>query len=76
MKTVTCSYNGVEYELIDAPLWWHDAGLTQTATGYGAKLTTRYKVNIGGKSRRVYITCFSNAASLWVVIDGAKWCLS
>jgi hypothetical protein len=37
----------------------------QTATGYGRKLTTRYKVEFEGKKRRIYCTCFSNSGSLW-----------
>jgi hypothetical protein len=58
--------------LIDAPLWWHLKGLSQTATGYGRKLTTRYKVNYAGRMRRVYATCFSNAASHWIIVKNVK----
>jgi hypothetical protein len=52
-------------ELSDCPLPWHDSGLQQTATGYGAKLTTAWKINYCGKLYRVYATCYSNAASHW-----------
>lgn len=59
--------------LIDAPLWWHDKGLQQTASGYGSKLTTRYKVEFEGKQRRIYCTCFSNSGSLWFTAKGKKY---
>ena len=71
-KTVLCSTDGAEYPLYDFPLWWHEKGLQQTATGYGLKLTTRYKVLFAGKLRRVYCTQISNTGSLWVVVDGVK----
>ena len=59
--------------LIDAPLWWHDKGLMQTATGYGAKLTTRYKIEFEGKQRRIYCTQYSNSGSLWFMSKGKKY---
>ena len=59
-------------DTIDAPLWWHEQGLTQTATGYGAKLTTRRKIRYKGRLRRVYATCFSNVASCWIQVKGEK----
>lgn len=63
---------GVDYPLFDAPLWWHEKGLQQTASGYGLKLTTRYKVLFAGRFRRVYCTQISNAGSLWVSVGGVK----
>lgn len=62
--------NSVTFE--DRPLWWHLQGLQQTATGYGRRLTTRYKVRYEGRLYRVYATCFSNVASNWIVAKGAK----
>ena len=61
-----------ECEVKDAPLWWHLAGLSQTASGYGRKLVSRRKVYYRGRWRRVYITQWSNAGSAWVVVDGAR----
>lgn len=58
--------------MVDSPLWWHKAGLQQTATGYGRKLTTRYKVQFEGKLYRVYATCYSNVASHWFTVKGEK----
>lgn len=59
-------------KIVDSPLWWHSGGLTQTATGYGAKLTTRRKAIIGGRAYRIYATCYGNAASCWVMVKGEK----
>lgn len=56
----------------DSPLWWHKQGLTQTVTGYGLKLTTRYKVAFKGRWYRVYATCISNVASHWIMSQGRK----
>lgn len=43
----------------------HRLGLEQTRSGYGAKLTTHYKILFNGKLYRVYATCHSNVASHW-----------
>jgi len=57
-------------DLIDSPLDWQKRGLQQTATGYGSKLTTTWKINFNGKIRRLYATCFGNAASVWFKVQG------
>lgn len=57
-------------DLIDAPLWWHKQGLQQTASGYGRKLTQRYKISFNGKEYRLYTTIFSNAGSTWFKVKG------
>ena len=58
--------------LIDAPLAWQARGLQETATGYGCKLTTRYKVEHNGKLRRVYASCYGNSSSLYIVTHGRR----
>lgn len=60
-------------ELIDSPLWWHRQGLSQTSSGYGRKLTSRYKISFEGKNYRLYTTCFSNAGSTWFIAKGNKY---
>ena len=61
------------YELIDRPLWWHLKGLSQTASGYGSKLTTSRCVRLpDGRVRRVYAICWSNAASCYVTLNGKR----
>ena len=59
-------------DLIDAPLDWQRRGLSQTASGYGAKLTTSRKISFDGKLYRVYCTCYGNAGSCWFVAKGRK----
>ena len=60
-------------DLIESPLVWQKLGLQQTASGYGAKLTTQYKAPFNGKQYRVYATCFSNAATLWFKAKGKRY---
>lgn len=67
--------NYTEREFYYSPLWWHEKGLTQTASGYGRKLTTPYKVEYMGKKRRVYALCFSNVASLYVIVKNKSYFL-
>lgn len=62
----------IEAKLIDAPLWWHTAGLSKTRSGYGTKIETRHKVNYLGKDRRVYINIYSNSGSCYVMVKGEK----
>jgi hypothetical protein len=59
-------------QLIDEPLDWQKRGLQQTATGYGAKLTSRYKINFEGKLYRLYVTQYGNAGSTWFRVRGRK----
>lgn len=59
-------------ELIDAPTDWQKQGLQQTATGYGAKLMTRYKIAFNGKLYRVYATNYGNSGSMWFTVRGRK----
>ena len=62
--------------LIEAPLAWQVRGLSETATGYGSKLTTRYKVEHNGKLRRVYASCYGNCGSIYIVEHGKRICLN
>jgi hypothetical protein len=58
--------------LIDAPLEWQVKGLCETATGYGSKLTTRYKIEHNGKLYRVYASCYGNCSSLYIMEHGKR----
>ena len=60
-------------ELIDAPLWWQKQGLSQTRSGYGSKLTMRYKINFNGKLYRLYCTCYSNNGTVWFVANNVRY---
>ena len=69
-------YNG-EWIQRYQPLWWHRQGLSQTVSGYGARLTSAYiAVLPDGRKRRIYMTQHSNTGSLWIVIDGRRLYLS
>lgn len=52
-------------ELVHAPMWWHLKGLSETASGYGRKLNSGYKISFEGRLYRVYTTIFSNSGSNW-----------
>ena len=62
----------VEREFVEALLPWQKQGLQQTATGYGARLNTGFKVMYAGKMRRVYCICYSNAGSMYVMVKGKR----
>ena len=50
-----------------APMAHHLAGLTWTATGYGARIPTPYMVRVNGKTwRRVYCRIYSNIGTLFI----------
>lgn len=59
-------------ELIFDPPAWMKAGLRQTASGYGMKLNSGYKIDFNGKLYRVYATCISNVASNWFTTKGKR----
>ncbi len=46
----------------------------QAETGYGSKITTDIVLKFAGENckRRVYATCYSNAASHWILYNGEK----
>ena len=60
------SFATIAVDLKDAPLWWHEKGLQQTASGYGSRLTTPYMVRFNDKWRRVYCIQYSNAGILYI----------
>jgi hypothetical protein len=56
----------------DKPLWYHLQGLSQTASGYGRKLTTTHRVKVDGRWHRVYVCQYSNAGTAYIV-KGGDW---
>jgi hypothetical protein len=58
--------------LFDCPLWYHTRGLSQTASGYGRKLTTSFCMHFNGNLHRVYCCCFSNSGTCYIVSKGRK----
>lgn len=78
MQTVTLTDLVTYHEnipLIEAPLAHHKQGLQYTASGYGAKIPTRYKVRFNGRLYRVYATCYGNVSTSWIVANGCQWWL-
>lgn len=57
-------------DLVEEPLPWQTAGLQQTASGYGAKLTMPYKIHYEGKLYRLYCTQYSNVGTVWFKVKG------
>ena len=49
-----------------APMAHHLAGLTWTASGYGARIPMPYMVQVCGKWRRVYCRIYSNIGTLFI----------
>jgi hypothetical protein len=70
----TVTYQNAPYTVTIDQLWWHKQGLRQTATGYGRKLTTEYKITLPGHPRvyRVYAICYSNVASFYILRGGKR----
>jgi hypothetical protein len=61
------------YEKLYRPLWWHKHGLQQTASGYGCKLTSSTCIKLAdGRIRRVYVTCYSNVGSAWIILGNER----
>lgn len=59
-------------DLVLSLLPWQKRGLQQTASGYGRKLTSSWKINFCGKLYRVYFTVISNSGSTWFISKGKK----
>lgn len=59
-------------DLIDSPLWWHERGLSYTASGYGRKIPTRNKIRHNGRLKRIYCCIFSNAGTCYI-LDKGEW---
>lgn len=59
-------------DLVDAPMWYHNRGLTETATGYGMRLNSGLKIHFNGRLYRIYVTIFSNVGSSWFMTRGRK----
>lgn len=49
-----------------AYLWWQDAGLSYTASGYGRRIPTCYQVHVNGRWRRVYCSIRSNIGTCYI----------
>lgn len=64
--TITVGFSTMTVDSKIAPLWWHDKGLSYTASGYGKRIPTRYMVRFNDKWRRVYCCIYSNAGTCYI----------
>jgi hypothetical protein len=60
-------------EWIKSPLYHHIHNLQETASGYGSRLTTQWKVRIGKRWFRVYLRIFSNIGSTYICRRGHQY---
>lgn len=60
----------VEHTL--APMYHHTRGLSYTATGYGSKIPTQYKVKYEGRLYRVYCHIYSNSGTCYIISKGEQ----
>jgi hypothetical protein len=43
----------------------------RTADGYGSKIPTRHMIQYAGRWRRVYVMCYGNVGTAYIVVNGA-----
>src|SRR5574343_490810 len=60
------SFCTIKCDAKEMPLWWHEKGISFTASGYGLRIPSPYMVRFNGKWRRVYICQISNAGSAFI----------
>ena len=53
----------------DQPAYGH------TVSGYGGKIPTRHMIRYAGRWRRVYVMCYSNSGTAYVIVNGANLAL-
>jgi hypothetical protein len=70
VATLTLDVDGVPTPAARRPLWWHTAGKTYTASGYGSRIPTQYVVRLDKRWRRVYCCIHSNIGTCYV--EGPK----
>ena len=67
-------FSGANVKRVELP--WQRAGLTYTATGYGDKIPTRYKVWAGHVWQRVYCCIYSNIGTCYIIRKGERTVVS
>jgi len=65
-ESFTRDDNGETLNAHYVPLWYHEQGLSQTASGYGKKLKTVYKVENKNRLYRVYTDVVSNSNVIYI----------
>jgi hypothetical protein len=59
-------FRTVEAEWKESPIWWHDFGLSYTASGYGRRIPSPYMVRHNGRWRRVYVCQYGNVGTAYI----------
>ena len=59
-------------ELIYNPPDWMKRGLTETTTGYGARLNSGYSISYNFRLHRIYLSCYGNSGSAWFKVKDRK----
>lgn len=54
-------------DLIFDPPAWMKMGLQETASGYGKRLNSGYKISFNGRKYRVYVCIFSNSGTSYFI---------
>lgn len=72
MKTVLVNMLNVVDAKISM-LEWQKQGLQYTTTGYGKKIPSRYQVKIDSRWYRVYVVCYSNSGTCYIVKNGKNY---
>lgn len=71
-----CQYG--DYQVVSTPtprigFGWAQRMKGQDEMGYGQKIHSDYSIRFQGRIHKVYITCFSNVSSWWVMSHGQKY---
>jgi len=59
-------------QLIDNPPDWLRRGRQQTPSGYGRKLNSGRSIHFNGRLHRIYVICFSNSGTAYIISKGRK----
>lgn len=62
----------LQTDLAYVPTWRMKQGISETRTGYGAKLNSGYFIRYEGKPYRIYVTIFSNVGTCWFTYKGTR----
>lgn len=54
------------------PMTHHLKGLQYTASGYGRKIPTEWKIRFRGRNYRMYCCSYSNVGTCYIVVKG-EW---
>lgn len=71
-----CAMQTIAVEHKIDELHHHKLVLQYTASGYGRKIPTRYKVKYNNRWYRVYICIYSNSGTSYITVKGNNYVVS